>query len=205
MAASPLGNVRKSIWQENLSICWLAFSSKLGARIFLARTVTLYTVLGARPVMVPQHVIPMHAAGSIQPQLLHNMTAIQKYTWNSTWQEHNHGILRVNYVRYIQAYYVNRALQQKEHHTSNRMPVDTGFHCPNLHIVDTHDMLVVAVARQPRYDSWRAGYVACLYVAWTQRCILANDHSACCITRCSSVGRDGTHTDPMWLQWTREI
>ena len=48
---------------------------------------------------------------------------------------------------------MNRALQQKDHYTSNRMPVDTGFHCPNLHIVDTHDMLVVAIARQPRDDS----------------------------------------------------
>ena len=50
-------------------------------------------------------------------------------------------------------HYVNRALQQKDHHTSNRMPVDTRFHCPNLHIVDTHNMLVVAIARQPRDDS----------------------------------------------------
>ena len=80
------------------------------------------------------------------------------------------------------------------------MPVDTRFHCPNLHIVDTHNMLVVAIARQPGDDSWCAGYVACLYVAWTQRHILANDHSTCCITGCSSVGCDGTHTDPMWLQ-----
>lgn len=205
MAASPLGNVRKSIWQENLSICWLAFSSKLGARIFLARTVTLYTVLGARPVMVPQYVIQMNPAGSIQSQLLQNVTAVWKYMWNATWQEHIHGIWRVNYVRYIHAHYVNRALQQKDHHTSNRMPVDTRFHCPNLHIVDTHNMLMVAIARQPRDDSWRAGYMACLYIAWTQRHILANDHSTCCITRCSSVGRDGTHTDPMWLQWTCEI
>lgn len=45
----PLGRVRKSMWQEYLSIDTLAFSSKWGARIFFALTVTLYTVFAAKP------------------------------------------------------------------------------------------------------------------------------------------------------------
>lgn len=43
----PLGSVRKSIWDANLSEAVL--SSNCGARIFFARTVTLYIVLGTRP------------------------------------------------------------------------------------------------------------------------------------------------------------
>lgn len=38
---APLGRVTKSMWLEYLSSGRLCFSSKCGARMFLARTVTL--------------------------------------------------------------------------------------------------------------------------------------------------------------------
>lgn len=45
----PLGSVRNSVWADSLSRCFALFSSKCGALMFLARTVTRYTVFGVRP------------------------------------------------------------------------------------------------------------------------------------------------------------
>lgn len=52
----PFGSVRKSMWHEYLSMDMFAFSSKCGALMFFALTVTLYTVLAARPVQMLQDI-----------------------------------------------------------------------------------------------------------------------------------------------------
>lgn len=44
------------MWHEYLSMDMFAFSSKCGALMFFALTVTLYTVLAARPVQTLQDI-----------------------------------------------------------------------------------------------------------------------------------------------------
>jgi len=80
--------------------------------------------------------------------------------------------------------------------------VHAGLDGPQLDVVDAHHVLEVAVAGKPRYDGRRGRHLAGLYVGRPQRqlFLLADDHRAGGVPRRSSVGRHGSHADPVRLQ-----
>lgn len=67
-------------------------------------------------------------------------------------------------------------------------------------VVDTHRVLMIAVARQPGDERGSCSHVGSSHIGWTERNVFSDKHGTGRVATCASVVGDGAHTDAVWLQ-----
>lgn len=82
---------------------------------------------------------------------------------------------------------------------SDRVPVDAGLDRSNLDVVHADDVLMITVARQPRYHGAGGGHVRRLDSGRAQSDVFANHHRASSVARRSPRMRHRTYAYPVRL------
>lgn len=83
------------------------------------------------------------------------------------------------------------------------MSVNSRFYSPYFDIINTNDMLIIAVCGEPGYNGGCTRDTGSPDAGGRKWCVLSNHHCAGCISGCATIGSHGTDADSMRLLFSQ--